>query len=101
MLEILKIYIKTNLANSFISPSKFSTKALVFLIKKLNSNYCLYINYWNLNKLTIKNWYLLLLISKSLNRLKKTKQFIWHNSLNASHHMRIKENNEYKTMFKT
>ena len=32
-LEILKAYIKNNLANGFIRPSKFSAKALIFLTK--------------------------------------------------------------------
>ena len=32
-LEILKTYIKINLANSFIQPSRFPTRAPIFLIE--------------------------------------------------------------------
>lgn len=38
MLEILKTYMENNLANSFIKPSKFSTGAFIFYIKKPNDN---------------------------------------------------------------
>ena len=54
-LETLKIYIKTNLANSFIQPSKSSAKTPIFFDKKPDRNLCLYIDYWGLNNITIKN----------------------------------------------
>ena len=44
-LEILKIYIKTNLINSFIQPSKFFAKAFIFFDKKSNKSLHLYVNY--------------------------------------------------------
>ena len=37
-LEILKTYIKTNLANSFIRPSKSSAKTPIFFDKKLDKS---------------------------------------------------------------
>ena len=69
-LEIKKIYIKTNIANSFIPPLKFLIDAFIFFICKFNSSFCLCVNYLGLNNLIIKNQYLLLLISKFLNWLK-------------------------------
>ena len=54
-LEILKIYIKINLANGFIQPFKSFAKAPILFDKKLDKNFCLYINYWGLNNLIIKN----------------------------------------------
>ena len=54
-LEILKTYIKNNLANSFIKPSKFFVKTSIFFDKKLNRSLRLYINYHGFNNLTIKN----------------------------------------------
>ena len=66
-LEILKIYIKTNLANGFIQPSKSPIKALICFIQKLDGSLHLCVNYQGLNNLTIKNRYPLLLIEKSLN----------------------------------
>ena len=65
-LETLKIYIKTNLANSFIRPSKFLIETPILFDKKPDRSLRLYINYWGLNNLIIKNQYLLLLIDESL-----------------------------------
>ena len=66
-LEILKIYIKTNLANSFIQPSKSSARALILFDKKVDKSFCFCIVYWDLNNITIKNQYLLSLIDELLN----------------------------------
>lgn len=66
-LEILKVYIKNNLVNSFIKSFKFSAKAFIFFDKKPNRSLRLCIDYKDLNNLTIKNWYLLPLVKKSLN----------------------------------
>lgn len=63
--EILKGYIKNNLANNFIKSSKFLDGAL-FFDQKSDKNLRLYVDYQNLNNLTIKNGYLLSLIGKSL-----------------------------------
>ena len=54
-LEIFKTYIKSNLANSFILLLKSSAKAWILFVKKLDSSFCLYIDYYNFNNLTIKN----------------------------------------------
>ena len=57
-LETLKTYIKINLANGFIRPSKFPA-----------GSFRLCVDYWGLNNLTIKNQYLLSLIGELLGRL--------------------------------
>ena len=44
-LEILKTYIKKNLANSFIRLSKFSIGAPIFLKKELDGSFRLCVNY--------------------------------------------------------
>ena len=54
-LKTLETYIKTNLANSFIWPFKFLTKAFIFFDKKLNRSLWICVNYWDLNNLTIEN----------------------------------------------
>lgn len=74
-LEILKTFIKINLANNFIRPFKLPTNALILFIHKKDNSFQLYVNYWNLNNLIIKNWYLLLLISKFFNHLDHAKHF--------------------------
>ena len=44
-LKILKIYIKTNLINSFVWPFKFCTRVLILFNQKLDNNFYIYINY--------------------------------------------------------
>lgn len=52
-IETLKTYIKNNLINSFIRPSKSPIEVLIFFDKKPNGNLRLYIDYHRLNNLTI------------------------------------------------
>ena len=75
-LKTFKTYIKTNLANNFIRASKSPANTLILFVCKPDSIFCLCVDYQGLNNFTIKNWYLLPLISKSLNRLSQAKQFI-------------------------
>ena len=65
-LEILKIYIKNNLTNSFIKSSKFLVEILIFFNKKPDKSLRLCMDYQGLNNLRIKNSYLLLLARKLL-----------------------------------
>ena len=44
-LKMLKTYIKTNLVNSFIWPSKSLTIIFIFFVKKQNDSFYLYIDY--------------------------------------------------------
>ena len=98
-LETLKTYIESNLANSFIQVSKLLTGTLILFVHKLNGSFCLCVNYQRPNNLTIKNRYLLLLIGKSLNRLGQAKRFIQLDFTSAYYWIRIKEDNEWKTVF--
>ena len=54
-LETLKAYIKINLANDFIQPSKSPTKALILFDRKPDRSLCFCVDYWGLNNITIKN----------------------------------------------
>ena len=100
-LKTLKTYIKTNLANGFIWPLKSPAGALIFYVGKPNGSLRLYVDYWGLNNLTIKNRYLLPLISESLNRLGQRKRFIQLNFISAYLQMRIKESDKWETAFRT
>ena len=82
-LEILKIYIKTNLANSFIWPSKSLIRAPTLFDKKPNRNLCFCVDYWSLNNITIKNQYPLPLIGELLDRLSRAKRFTQLDLTNA------------------
>ena len=70
-LEILKTYIGTHLKSGFIWPFKSPANTFILFDKKPDNSFHLYVNYWGLNNLTIKNRYLLPLIGKSLDRLEK------------------------------
>ena len=74
-LETMKTYIKTNLANGFIHSSKCPAGTPILFGKKLNGSFWLYVNYWGLSNITIKNRYLFPFISESLNCLNHAKQF--------------------------
>ena len=93
-LETLKIYIKTNLANGFICLSKSPTGAFILFDRKLDRRLCLCIDYWSLNNITIKNWYLLPLIEESFDRFGRARRFIELDLTNAYHRMKIHEGDE-------
>ena len=74
-LETLKIYIKTNLANGFMHPSKSPAGAPIFFDRKPDGSLRLCVNYWGFNNITMKIRYPLPLIGESLDRLGRAKQF--------------------------
>ena len=88
-LETLKAYIKTHLKTGFIRLSKSLIDAPILFDKKLDGNFCLYMDYQSLNNLIIKNWYLLPLNSKALNCLSRAKRFIQLNLTSTYYWMRI------------
>lgn len=93
-LETLRTYIKINLANGFIKPSKLLTSAPIIFFHKKDDSFQLYVNYQDLNNLTIKNQYPLPLIGKSLNYLGYTKCFIHLNLTNVYHQIQIQESDK-------
>ena len=100
-LEILKTYIETHLKTRFIWPSKSPADTPIMFDEKLDGSLRLYVDYWGLNNLTIKNRYSLPLIGKSLDRLGQAKRFTQLDLISTYHQMRIKEGNEWKTAFQT
>jgi len=87
--KYLNIYLK----NNFIRFSRLSTALPVLFIFKINKRFRLYVNYKNLNIITIKNRYLLLLIKK-INRVTKAKIFIKFNIKIIYYRIRIRENDK-------
>ena len=100
-LEMLKTYIKANLANSFIRPSKSSARAFILFDRKPDWNLHFCVDYWGLNNITIKNWYPLSLISELLNWLGQARRLIQLDLNNAYHWLRIYEDNKWQTVFQT
>ena len=74
-LEILKTYIKTNLANDFIQTSNSLANTSILFNRKPDRSFHLCINYRGFNNITIKNRYPLSLIDKLLDQLGQAKQF--------------------------
>ena len=100
-LETLKTYIKTNLANGFIRPSKSPAGAPILFDKKQDGSLRLCVDYRGLNNITIKNRYPLPLVGESLDCLGRAKQFTQLDLTSTYHRMRIKEGDEWKTAFQT
>ena len=100
-LEILKAYLKNNLANGFIRPSKYPAKVPILFNKKPDGSLRLCVDYWGLNNLIIKNWYLLPLVGESLNQLGWAQWFTQLDLTNVYHWMGIREGDKWKTAFKT
>ena len=98
-LETLKTYIKTNLANGFIRPSKSSAGAPILFDRKPNRSLRLCVDYWSLNNITIKNRYPLPLIGESLDWLGRVRQFTELDLTNAYYWMKICDGDEWKTTF--
>ena len=88
-LEILKAYIIPNLANKFIRLIKSPAGAPILFNRKLNGSFRLCVNYQDLNNLTIKNRYPLLLIEELLDRLGRARRFIQLNLTSIYHQQRI------------
>ena len=99
--KTLKTYIKTNLANGFIRPSKSLVGAPILLSKKPNASLWLCVNYQRFNKLTIKNQYLLLLVKKFLDWLAQARRFTQLDLSNVYYQMIICKRDEWKTSFQT
>lgn len=94
-LEILKTCIKIYLKTRFIWLSKLSANKSIFYDKKLDISLCLYINDQGFNNVTIKNWYLLLLIGEYLNWLAQVKKFIQKDLFSTYYQMSNLERNEW------
>ncbi len=56
-------------------------------------------NYWDLNKITVKNRHSLSLINETLDRLSRIKQFTKLDLKNVYHHLKIQREDEWKMTF--
>ena len=97
----LRRYLNNALIKEWIKFSISSASVSIFFVFKKNEKLRLYVNYKDLNAIIIKNRHLLLFIIETLNRLCNVKRFAKLNLKNAYHHIRIKQNNEWKTTFRT
>ncbi len=97
----LRCYLNENLSKDFIQVSHFQMIISVLFVKKFEEELCFCMNYWDLNAITIKNWYSLSLISETLNHLNWAKIFIKLNIISAFNRLQIKEKDEAFIIFCT
>ena len=100
-LATLRQYLNDVLVKEWIKHFISLTDVFILFILKKNNILHLCMNYWDLNKITVKNRHSLSLISETLNRFNWVKQFIKLNLKNAYHCLRIQREDEWKTMFHT
>lgn len=100
-LFILWAYINKHLVYRFIGPSKSPVDALILFVPKFNGGFWLCVDYQGLNNITIENRFPLFLVSESLDRLGRAKQFIKLHFTDTYYRICTKKSDEWKTVFWT
>jgi hypothetical protein len=95
----IKLFIKEHLEKGYIRPSKSSTAAPCFFVKKLDGSLQLVQDYWKLNEVTKKNQYPLPCIADLINMLTQSFIFTKMNLLWGFNNICIKEGDEEKVAF--
>jgi hypothetical protein len=98
-LDTLRKYIEENLSRGFIRHSKSPCGTPILFVKKANGSLRLCVDYRGLNKISVKNCYLFLLISELLDRLSGTKYFMKLDMCNGYYLLRMAKGEEWKTAF--
>ena len=100
-LKTLREFLDSALKSSKIFLSRFSTNALIlFVPKPRDRGLRLCVNYRDLNKIIIRNRYLLPLINELRDRVTSVKRFTKLDLIIVYNNIRIKEEDEYKTVFR-
>ena len=94
-------YLDDVLIKEWIKHFISSMKVSIFFIFKKDEKLRLCVDYKSLNVVIVKNWHLLSLITKTLNRFNKFKWFIKLDLKNIYYWIRIKRDDEWKTTFCT
>jgi hypothetical protein len=97
----LKIQLQKLLEKGFIRPSSSPWEALVLFVKKKDETLRLCIDYRQLNKMTVKNKYLLPRIDDLFDQLKGARVFSKIDLRSGYYQLRIKELDVPKTSFRT
>ena len=100
-LKVLQEYIETVLNKGWIWPSTSPVGAPIIFVPKKDGSLWLCIDYCGLNSITVKNCYLLLLVSEILDRLSSTKIYTKLDLRDAYHCIWIKEDKKWMTAFWT
>nr|GEX67478.1 putative reverse transcriptase domain-containing protein [Tanacetum cinerariifolium] len=85
----------------FIRPSSLPWGAPVLFVKKKDESFRICIDYYKLNKLTVKNRYLLLRIDDLFNQLQGSRDYSKIDLRSGYHQLRVREEDILKTVFRT
>ena len=99
-LSELRCYFDNVLLKNWIQYLIFPAGTPILFVLKKDRGLCLCVNYRELNEMTIKNRYLLSLITEMLDRLSGVKYFTKLNFKDAYHRIRIKRGDEQKIAFR-
>ncbi|SPC67975.1 uncharacterized protein UHOD_12199 [Ustilago sp. UG-2017b] len=100
-LKTLREYLEENLAKGFISPSDSPAASPILFVKKKDGSLRLCVDYRGLNRITIRNRYLLPLIDKLLDRLCEARFFTRIDLRGTYNLLRIAKGDEWKMAFRT
>jgi hypothetical protein len=96
-LQVLREYINENLKKRYIRPSILPARYPVLFVFKPNGKLRICIDYRQLNTITIKNRYILLLIHEMQDKIKKSKIFTKIDIRKGYYKIRMKESEKWKT----
>ncbi|KAG9590724.1 hypothetical protein KCU77_g7839, partial [Aureobasidium melanogenum] len=93
--------LKSQLDSGFIRASRSPAASPVLFVKKPGGGLRFCVDYRGLNAMTVKNRYPLPLITETLARLSRAKNYTKLDIISAFNRLRIKEGDEWKTAFRT
>jgi hypothetical protein len=99
-LKILRDYLNKNLKRGYIQRSINLVGAPILFIFKKDERFRLYVNYKDLNKITIKNRHLLSLMEEILDRLNGAAVYTKFDLKDIYYKIRIRKGDEWKTTFR-
>jgi len=97
--EEVQKFVKDQLRKGYIKPSKSPQMLLVFFVGKKDRSKQMIMDYCNLNDQTVKNNYLLLLITDLIDNIESKKVFTKMDLRWEFNNVRIKEEDEWKGVF--
>ena len=100
-LKVLKKYFEENLSKGFIRASSFPITSIMFFAQKSGGGLEFYVDYRQLNAMTIRKQYPLPLIKKTLERICKAKIYSKIDIIGAFNRLCIQQEEEWKTTFQT
>ncbi len=99
--KVMEEYIEENLQQGYIRPSTSPAASSFFFVANKDGDLQPFINYWALNKITVRFWYPLPLVSTALEHLWGATVFSKLDLHSPYNLIQIRKGNEWKTAFVT